>query len=217
MKTRILISIVAVLLTTVLTAGALAQNKTPKLYKWVDKQGVVHYGSSIPPQYANQQFEVLNGQGVTVKTLKAAKTHKQLAKEKQAKTTAKIQSKQEQRQQATDQMLLDTYTSVASIKQDRDSRLKAMDAQINVTNAAISSLQSRLAAYNKREVTLRQHHRKIPAGLKKNLTGSEQELKGDKTLLGQQKQRRQATEKRFDAYIKRFRELTQAKKAGSSG
>lgn len=215
MKTRILVSIVAALLATAFAAGALAQDKTPKLYKWVDKQGVVHYGSSVPPQYAHQQLQVLNSQGVTVKTLNAAKTPEQLAKEKQAQTTAKVESKQEQQQHAMDQMLLDTYTSVASIEQDRDSRLKAMGAQINVTKTAISGLQSSLAGYKKQEATLNQHHRAIPAKLKENMSSTEQQLKTDKELLGQQAQLRQATEKRFDAYIKRFQELTQAKGGGN--
>ena len=44
-----------------------AQQKTGqpgKLYQWTDDKGVVHYGDSIPPEYAKADRNVLNQQGV---------------------------------------------------------------------------------------------------------------------------------------------------------
>ena len=43
-------------------------------YRWVDEQGVVHYGDNIPPQYASQDRAILNSQGVEVGHLDAQKT-----------------------------------------------------------------------------------------------------------------------------------------------
>ncbi|MDE2070028.1 MAG: DUF4124 domain-containing protein [Gammaproteobacteria bacterium] len=204
MKTRILALILAATLASVFAGGALAQDKGPKLYKWVDKNGVVHYGSSVPPEYANQQLEVLNSEGLTVKTIQAPKAKE--APQDQAAAAAK--ARQEQTQQATDQMLLDTYTSVADIEQDRDTHLKALNAQIDITNAAISGLQDNLASYQKHEQQLEREHRPIPAELKNNLLNIQQQLEDDQKLLVQQQQQKPALQAQYDAYIKRFQQLT---------
>lgn len=204
MNTRLLALILAATLATVFAGGTLAQDKGLKLYKWVDKNGVVHYGSSVPPEYANQQLEVLNSEGLTVKTIEAHK-----AKEApQDKAAAEAKAKQEQAQQATDQMLLDTYTSVADIEHDRDTHLRALNAQIDITHAAISGLQDSLASYQKREQQLERQHRPIPAELKNNLLSTQQQLEADQKLLLQQQQQKPAMQAQYDAYIKRFQQLT---------
>ncbi|MGH8282541.1 MAG: DUF4124 domain-containing protein [Gammaproteobacteria bacterium] len=209
MKSRILSITLAAVLAVTFAAGALAQEKAPKLYKWVDKNGVVHYGSSVPPEYANQQLDILNSEGITVKTIEAHKTSTDTAEGKQAQAAAAEKAKQEQQQKATDQMLLDTYTSVADIERDRDSRLAGMNSQINVINGAIAGLQSTLAEYQGHETVLMRAHKPISADLKKSLDSTQQQLATDQKLLATQQQQKQVTQEQYAAYIKRFRQLTQ--------
>ena len=38
----------------------------PRLYKWTDANGVVHYGDKVPPEFANIDRDVLNTHGVQV-------------------------------------------------------------------------------------------------------------------------------------------------------
>src|SRR6202035_6158845 len=61
-------------------AGA-ANGRT--LYKWVDEQGVTHYGDHIPPEYASQERHVINSQGVEISRLEAQKSPEALAAEDQ--------------------------------------------------------------------------------------------------------------------------------------
>ena len=44
------------------------------VYKWVDEQGITHYGDHIPPEYAAQEQHVINSQGVEISRLEAQKT-----------------------------------------------------------------------------------------------------------------------------------------------
>ena len=46
-------------------------------YRWVDEQGIVHYGDHIPPQYAAQDRSVLNADGIEVSHLDAQKSPEQ--------------------------------------------------------------------------------------------------------------------------------------------
>ena len=47
-------------------ADAQSGKDRTKLYRWVDKNGQVHYGDSVPPEYAEQDRDILNRQGVSV-------------------------------------------------------------------------------------------------------------------------------------------------------
>ena len=62
-------------------ADAASSDRKSTAYRWVDEQGVVHYGDSIPPQYAEKEHAVLNNQGVEVGHSDAQKTPEQLAAE----------------------------------------------------------------------------------------------------------------------------------------
>ncbi|MDH3551543.1 MAG: DUF4124 domain-containing protein [Gammaproteobacteria bacterium] len=42
--------------------GASAQQAVT--YRWVDDEGVVHFGDRIPPEYAEKPKQVLNDQGI---------------------------------------------------------------------------------------------------------------------------------------------------------
>ena len=41
-------------------------SSTAQTYKWVDEQGVTHYGDSVPAEYSQREQRVLNSQGVEV-------------------------------------------------------------------------------------------------------------------------------------------------------
>lgn len=208
MKLKTFSVVLTAILAATLMAGALAQNKTQKLYKWVDKNGIVHYGSTVPPEYADQQLQMLNSEGVTVQTVAAPKTAAEIAKDKQAKAEAATKAKQEQEQHDNDQMLLDTYTSVADIERDRNSRLTAIDSQIKVLNNSISGWQNTLTSYQAEADKLTKAHKPIPVSLKKNLDDTQAQLDTNQKLLLKQQKDKQEMQDRYTAYIKRYQQLT---------
>ena len=115
------------------SAGASAQ----QLYRWVDKNGVVHYGDRVPPEYAKVKRDILNDQAIKVGTLEAEKTVEQLEAEA-------IEAQRIEDESRRDQVLLTTYLSIEEIEQLRDRRLELIDAQIRVTNLYLSNLRDRL-------------------------------------------------------------------------
>ena len=58
------------------------------LYKWVDSEGVTHYGDRIPPEYASQEQHVMNARGIEIGHLDAQKTPEQLAADEAKKLDA---------------------------------------------------------------------------------------------------------------------------------
>ncbi|HEX7964266.1 MAG TPA: DUF4124 domain-containing protein [Gammaproteobacteria bacterium] len=213
MKTSRILLLGAALLLAAGAAYAGGNSKT-KLYKWVDKNGVTQYGSSIPPEYASQESQQLNSQGMVVKTQDAQKTPEQLAAEAQAKAEADRQAEALKEQKKRDKVLLDTYTSVGDMERDRDSKLSAIDAQINVLNGSITSVQNALADFQERASELTAKNKPVPADLQKHVESSRQQLILNQQQLLQQQQYKQQMSDQFKADIARYKELTAPQPGG---
>lgn len=119
-------------------AGFAAQDQ--KLYRWVDKEGNVHYGDSIPAEYAEVEKQVVNEHGVTLDVLRGKKTEEEIAAEKRAD---ELRAERELRRRQ-DQALLATYLSIDEIVMHRDRRVELFQAQARVTELYLRNLQKRL-------------------------------------------------------------------------
>ena len=215
MNTRKLASFVAVLALAFSAATSADPAKT-KLYKWVDKNGVTQYGSSIPPEYASQGGQQLNAEGQVISTQSAQKTPEQLAAEAAAQKQADQRAQIAADAKKHDQVLLDTYTSVADMERDRDSKVSAIDAQINVLNGSISSSQTTLAEFQSRANELSSKNKPIPDDLQKHIDGAKNQLITNQQQLLKQQQYKQQMEDQFVKDIERYKELT-GQNASSSG
>jgi hypothetical protein len=123
--------------------GGTTSTSSHKVYKWVDDQGVTHYGDQIPPEYAAQAHGVINNQGIEVEHTDAQKTPEQLAAEDQKRLDA------EQRAHR-DRNLLSTYGSVQEIEHLRDQRLSLLSDQIKLKEQFLDALNVKM---NKLKVT----------------------------------------------------------------
>src|ERR1700760_2333351 len=118
-----------------LTSVAVADKRT--LYKWVDSDGVTHYGDRIPPEYSSQEQHIINSQGVEINRLDAQKSADQMAQEDQKRQAAA-------ERESRDRNLLNTYVSVQEIERLRDQRLNLLTDQIKVTNQFLDTLNGRM-------------------------------------------------------------------------
>ena len=131
-----ILCVVTVLAASAFSAGAATPNDR-KLYKWVDDQGVTHFGDHIPPEYAAKEQHVINSQGVETGHIDAQKSADQMAAEEQKRLDAEQSA-------ARDKNLLITYSSVAEIERLRDQRLALLTDQIKVTSSFLEVLNGRL-------------------------------------------------------------------------
>ena len=128
----------SVLLLT-LSLNATAES-SQKLYRWVDDEGVVHFGDSVPAKYAELEKHVLNEHGVTVDVMRGKKTAEELAEEQRQQEIKQAL----ELQRRADQALLATYLSVDEIKMHRDRRIELFQAQTRVTELYLRNQRRRL-------------------------------------------------------------------------
>jgi len=111
-----------------------------RVYRWVDEDGQIPYGDSIPPEYSDLPKQVLNEHAVTVEYLEGRKTEEQLAAEAKAREL----EMQKELQLRADKALLATYLSVEEIVMHRDRRIELFQAQSRVTELYLRNLDRRL-------------------------------------------------------------------------
>jgi hypothetical protein len=183
-------------------------NKDAVTYRWTDEQGVVHYGDSIPPQYAQKERAVLNSRGVEVRRIDAQKTPEQMA------AAERIQQNL-LRQKQHDAFLMNTYTSVKDIEALRDLRLDQLRGQRVAAEQYVDSLHSRLSvlqtrARNFKPYSARPGARKIPDDVAEDLVRTLNDLRTQSNALTTKTEEETTLKSQFQADIERYRELRTA-------
>jgi hypothetical protein len=190
---------------TCLLLPLIAAAQTGTTYKWTDDEGVVHFGDSIPAEYADKQKDVINEQGVVVGHIQGKKTDEELAAEKEAE---KLQTQIELQNRA-DRALLATYATVEEIEMHRDRRVELFQAQARVTELYLRNLDRRLNLLKQEAGAYKPYSSDpnaptIEPALVNDIEETEKSIARHKdNLKGYQSRERQIIE-RFEGDIQRF-------------
>lgn len=174
-------------------------------YKWVDENGVTHYGDSVPAEYSQREQTVLNSQGVV--------TDKRLAEMSPKEAAAyAAKQKEEQRQKQHDMFLVSTYPSVKEIENVRDARLDQIKAQVTAAEAYIASLTTRVDGLKQRSLSFAPYNtaanaRRMPDDLAEEMVRAMSELRTQNSALTAKRTELKSVEAGYEADIKRFKEL----------
>ena len=204
MKMPLLRSLLPLVLLALVSGPAAAQ----KLYKWVDENGQVHYGDKVPPEYANQDREVLNKQGLAVGREEGAET----AEEARTRQEREKQAKAAQEQAQRDRMLLATYQNVDEIELLRARRLDQIDAQLTIQEQSLANLKARHAEQVKRASRYQPANKDpkappMPEGMAEDIARAESDIRTQQLNLDKRRKERTALNQQFDADVARFKEL----------
>jgi hypothetical protein len=196
------------LLLTLAAGVADAQSGQRKVYRWVDKNGQVHYGDSVPAEYADQDRDVINRQGVTVGREEGHIT----ADEAAAKAAADKAARDEQKRRLRDRVLLQTYQSVEELEVLRDNRLEVVDSQLTIQEQSLANLRAQHARIKKQAaryapVNTKPDAAPLPAELANDLKRAANDIATQEDNLQKRRDERENIRLTFEADIKRFAEL----------
>jgi hypothetical protein len=181
------------------------ENNGRVVYKWVDEQGVTHYGDHIPPEYSAQEQHVINAQGVEISRLEAQKTPEQLAAEDQKKAEA-------EQNRNRDRNLLTTYASVQEIERLRDQRVTLVTDQIKVTSQFLEVLNGRLQKLRDGSTHFKPYSSDpnapaMPDQFAEDLVRVGNDIRTQQQNLREKRSEETAMSKQFESDIERFKEL----------
>jgi len=192
-----------VLLATFSPAGAAPNGR--KLYKWVDEQGVTHYGDHIPPEYAAQEQHVINSQGVETERIEAQRSPEQVAAEEQKRIDAAQRA-------SRDKNLLNTYVTVNEIERLRDQRLALLSDQIKVTGQFLEILDGRMRKLQVTSMHFKPYNSDpgampMPDQLAEDLVRVNNDIHTQEENLREKQSEESTMRKQFESDIARFKEL----------
>jgi hypothetical protein len=187
------------------SAGTSSSGSDHKLYKWVDEQGITHYGDRIPPEYATQEQHVLNSRGIEVEHREAQKSAEQLAAEDQARLESEQRAKR-------DKNLLNTYVSVQEIEHLRDQRLTLVTDQIKVTGQFLDVLNGKLKKLRTSSMVYRPYNADpkappMPDQVAEDLVRVASDIRTQEENLREKRSEEATMSKQFESDIARFKEL----------
>jgi hypothetical protein len=192
----------------ILPLAASAAENTQKLYRWVDSEGIVHYGDSIPAEFTDLERHVVNNHGITVGVMRAKRTAEEIAedlRQDELRQTREVQRRQ-------DKALLATYVSVDEIIHHRDRRIELFQAQARVTELYLSNLNRRLdnlqeEASNYRPYSADPDAEMIDPNLARDISTTKGTIERHQTNLERFHQDEQNIVERFDGDVDRFKRI----------
>jgi len=196
------------LLLALLASAADAQTDKKKLYRWVDKNGQVHYGDSVPPEYAEQDRDILNRQGVPVGREEGLITPEEAA----AIAAAEKAERDEKKRRLRDRVLLQTYQSVQELEILRDTRLELVDAQLTIQEQSLANLRAQRAQIERQVARYTPANSSpdalpLPEELSLDLERSSSDIETQERNLVKRREERESIRLNFEADIARYKEL----------
>jgi len=175
------------------------------LYKWVDSDGVTHYGDRIPPEYASQEQHVMNSRGIEIGHTDAQKTPEQMAADDQKRLDAELRAQR-------DKNLLSTYVSVQEIERLRDQRIALLADQIKVTNQFLDTLDGRMKKMRTDSMRFRPYSGdpkapSMPDQVAEDLVHLSIDMRTQQQNLRQKRSEEATMSIQFESDIDRFKEL----------
>ena len=182
---RILVAIAVAIALMGSAQGVQAQGapKSGKLYKWVDKDGSVHFSDQVPPDSAEYKREKLNDQGVSVETTDRALTPEEQAKADAAAKAAADLAKMEADQTKADEALLNSYASEADLTRAYNQRMDLLGQTIDARRIEISAREQSLASLVAQAANLERGGKPVSDTLKQMITAERSEIDKQKTYL----------------------------------
>lgn len=198
-------------LSAVLLSGSFSAQA--KMYKWTDEEGQIHFSDKVPEEYLVREHDELNDSGVVIKHMKAAKTAEQKEEEKRTEYERNKAALLEKKKKQRDRVLLDTYTTERDLVVARNSRLEAVDAQIQLANTIISDSNKKVESMEQQVLDILASNREVPLDLYQSIDNEKEQVEVQSMVKENHEKHRDEIATQFNGYIKRFETLKAEKKA----
>jgi len=175
--------------------------------KWVDENGVTHYGPYVPPQYRDREHDVLNKRGILIEHQERAKTPEEIERDKAEQALRNETAKLKEEQDARDRILLNLYRNEDDLVMARDGKLAQIDGQIRLKYAEIRRYKKRLSEFQTVAASAERGGKQLTKTHLSNLQSTQRSIeKSYATILGKEDEKLSTVEK-YNFDLERFRHL----------
>jgi len=139
-------TILALALAATLVAGSAFAQQKQKLYRWVDKDGKVHYDDALPPEAVNQARKEFNAEtGSSVGQVDRALTAEERAQLAADAAKAAEEAAKEEELRHQESVMLATYANENDLRRAYGERVSLLKTTLESTDASITNVRDNLA------------------------------------------------------------------------
>lgn len=178
-------------------------------YRWKDKNGEIHYGEAVPPEYADQPYDVINSQGIVIEHVEDPTERVVATEEKKAekKEREPLISEEERRIQS-DRLLVIRYSSEDDIQKQLELELAQVGYDRKVISQSVDSTSAAIRSQVSQAADKQRAGQDITAEQRTEIDQLYARLAQDKKQLTANRQREERIRTRYAADLERYRFLT---------
>jgi hypothetical protein len=181
-----------------------------KLYRWVDKDGVVRYSDQVPPEAVNEERQTLDRRGMTVDRVDRAMTpEERAAHELELAEQARI-ARDEEEQRKLDAILLGTYQSEADLERTYKERFAMAEQSVEAIQIGIGSQEKSLADLLSHAADLERNGKPIGDKLKQSIDTARKQVTQQRVQLARRQAEQAALQREYYLTLERYRGLKES-------
>ena len=183
---------------------------------WTNKDGVRECGYSVPPEYSQKRIEIMNERGIKIDVKEAAKTKEQLAEEARLAEIKQEELRRQEEARLQDTILLNTFTTERDLKISYDDKIEAIQGTIEITNSGNRTLQQNLEVVQKKAANYERAGETTPQDVLNQMNNLKRQIKDNEDFINKKQAEVKALNLKYEADLKRFRELKGIKPTNSA-
>lgn len=185
-----------------LVAVDLTAAEKRELYRYTNKDGVKVLNHTIPPEYAQRGYEVVNRHGDVIRVVEPGldalgiEEQKRLSAEKEA-------------EMKWDRELLKRYSTVADVESAKSRRLAEINTSLAILRGNIVSLDSQIAREQSKAADRERRSQEVPEAILTNIKNFKVERAATERMIENRLADYDEVANRFDRDIARFEAIQQ--------
>ncbi|MFO1259357.1 MAG: hypothetical protein U1E78_13240 [Gammaproteobacteria bacterium] len=204
---------IALLALSVQNHSALAKGAN-ELYRYKDKTGQTVVDSVLPPEYANNGYEIISERGGIIKTVAPKRTEADIAKEQEALAAKKAAEEAEKEQllkmaeeRRKDEVLLMSFSSEKDIEESKNGKISSIEVLENITKDHTVQLTKQLDEARTAAANYERMGRGIPENILKTIEESKRQIQENERFLVTKAEEKSKITVQFQQDLARFKVL----------
>ncbi|MEN1727202.1 MAG: DUF4124 domain-containing protein [Pseudomonadota bacterium] len=178
------------------------------VYRWVDENGEVHHGNSVPPEYRDYGWERIGPNGVVLERRERALTPEErevvlAERRRQAEIEAERRN-----QETRDRLLLTAYRTEQDLLDAMELQVASVDSRRATMQTSLDLANERFEALVRRAAQVVRDGGNVNAQLNQNIEQARGEIADLRASMSGLAQEEREIREHFMAELERYRELT---------
>ncbi len=215
MRIRIVLATLALVIAAVATTAAVAASGATH-YRWRDAHGVLHFSDSLPPDAVKYGYELINDQGIVVRTVERALTPQERKQRAAAAAVQAAAARQARDRARADRQMLAAYPQESDLQQAQQEQLSTIDQAIRTTELNLKSQERALADLLQRAAEIEHTQKAVPKFISDDIARQRGVVNTQREALAQARSERAATVQAQAAQRAHYRSVKQQQDAASA-